>query len=128
MNDILKNRRHRMAVCAAWIIIFAFLLNLFFLLPKVGAGQKELPFQIGEHLLFHIYWGFIKVGETVMEVLPNTTVDGQLVRHFRLKTRTTPIIDMIYKVRSEIEAFTDMEMSRSVLYKKKHMERAATRT
>jgi len=122
MNDILKKRYLRMVVFTAWILIFVFLLNLFILLPKVDAGQKALPFQIGEYLLFHIYWGFIKVGETVMEVLPNTTVDGQLVRHFRLKTRTTPFIDMIYKVRSEIEAFTDMEMNRSVLYKKKHLE------
>jgi hypothetical protein len=122
MNDILTKRHFRMVVFIAWILIFVLSLNLFISLPKADAGQKALPFQIGEYLLFHIYWGFIKVGETVMEVLPNTTVDGQLVRHFRLKTRTTPFIDMIYKVRSEIEAFTDMDMNRSVLYKKKHME------
>ena len=111
-----------MVVVTAWILVIVSILNLFILLAKVDAEQKVLPFQIGEYLLFHIYWGFIKVGETVMEVLPNTTVNGQLVRHFRLKTRTTPFIDLIYKVRSEIEAFTDMEMSRSILYKKKHLE------
>jgi hypothetical protein len=122
-----KKLYHRGVVFTAWILIICFLLNFFILLPKVDAGHKALPFQIGEYLLFHIYWGFIKVGETVMEVLPNTTVNGQLVRHFRLKTRTTPFIDMIYKVRSEIESFTDMEMNRSVLYKKKHMEGGSNR-
>jgi Protein of unknown function (DUF3108) len=122
LNDIITKRHPRMVMFTAWILIFVFLLKLFILLPEVDATKKALPFQIGEYLLFHIYWGFIKVGETVMEVLPNTTVDGQLARHFRLKTRTTPFIDMVYKVRSEIEAFTDMDMSRSVLYKKKHTE------
>ena len=81
-----------------------------------------MPFHEGERLSFDIFWGFLKVGETVMEVLPNTIVNGQTVQHFRLKTRTTPFIDLIYKVRSEIEAFTDLEMSRSVLYKKNHRE------
>ena len=122
MNEIHKKHHRRMVVFTAWISIFTFMLTSFILLPKVKAEQKALPFQVGEFLQFHIYWGFIKVGETVMEVLPNTTVDGQSARHFRLKTRTTPFIDMIYKVRSEIEAFTDMEMNRSILYKKKHLE------
>ena len=122
MNKILKKHHFRVAVFTAWISICVFMLALFILFAKVEAEQKALPFQVGEYLQFHIYWGFIKVGEPVMEVLQNTTVDGQLARHFRLKTRTTPFIDMIYKVRSEIEAFTDMEMNRSVLYKKKHLE------
>ena len=122
MSGIFKKRHPCMMVFTAWISIFAFMLTSLILLPKVEAEQKALPFKVGEYLQFHIYWGFIKVGETIMEVLPNTNVDGQSARHFRLKTRTTPFIDMIYKVRSEIEAFTDMEMNRSFLYKKKHLE------
>ena len=122
MNKILKKRTRRMVVFTAWFSIFIFMLTSLILPPNVEAEQKVLPFQVGEYLLFHIYWGFIKVGETVMEVLPNTTVDGRSARHFRLKTRTTPLIDMIYKVRSEIEGFTNMEMTHSVLYKKKHLE------
>ena len=102
MNGIQKNRPLCMVVVTAWILVIVSILNLFILLAKVDAEQKVLPFQIGEYLLFHIYWGFIKVGETVMEVLPNTTVDGQFVRHFRLKTRTTPFIDLIYKVEAKL--------------------------
>ena len=122
MNEIPRKRNLPMLVFAACISIFIFMLTSSILPPKVEAKQNVLPFQVGEYLLFHVYWGFIKVGETVMEVLPNTTVDGQSARHFRLKTRTTPFIDLIYKVRSEIEGFTDMEMTRSFLYKKKHLE------
>ena len=122
MNEILKKQNLRMVVFTALFSFGIFMLTSLMLLPNVEAEQKVPPFQVGEYLLFHIYWGFIKVGETVMEVLPNTTVDGRSARHFRLKTRTTPLIDMIYKVRSEIEGFTNMEMTRSVLYKKKHLE------
>ena len=118
MKETLRKRTHRTVVFAALCSFTIIILTSLMSLPKVKAEQKVLPFQVGEYLLFHIYWGFIKVGETVMEVLPNTTVDGRLARHFRLKTRTTPLIDMIYKVRSEIEGFTNMEMTRSVLYKK----------
>jgi len=94
---------------------------------SANAEQPGLPFQEGERLSFNIYWGFLKVGETVMEVLPNTIINGQTVRHFRLKTRTTPFIDLIYKVRSEIEAFTNLAMTRSLLYKKKHREASTHR-
>jgi hypothetical protein len=117
-----KNRcRHRLVSLAGISIYFLLLITLFGL-PGAKAEQRALPFQEGERLSFDIYWGFLKVGETVMEVLPNTIVKGQPVRHFRIKTRTTPFIDLIYKVRSEIEAFTDLEMNRSLLYKKKHRE------
>jgi len=75
-----------------------------------------------ERLGFNLYWGFIKVGEAVMEELPNAFLDGQVARHFRLKIRTNALIDLIYKVRNEIETFTDLEISRSLLYRKKQFE------
>ncbi|MEX1351800.1 MAG: hypothetical protein AB1Z31_29175, partial [Desulfobacterales bacterium] len=91
MKETLKKRYLRLVVFAALFSFGIFMLTSLVLLPKVEAEQKAFPFQVGEYLLFHIYWGFIKVGETVMEVLPNTTVDGRSARHFRLKTRTTPL-------------------------------------
>ncbi|MEJ2282924.1 MAG: DUF3108 domain-containing protein [Desulfobacterales bacterium] len=112
----------RTVILTTRILIYLLLFLAFALAPETKATQLKLPFQEGERLSFDIYWGFLKVGETVMQVLPNTIVNGQTVRHFRLATRTTPLIDLIYKVRSEIEAFTDLEMNRSVLYKKNHRE------
>ena len=109
------------------ISIYFLLLMTLFGLPGAMAEQLELPFQEGERLSFDIHWGFLKVGETVMEVLPNSIVKGQAVRHFRLNTRTTPFIDLIYKVRSAIEAFTNLAMTRSLLYKKKHREASTHR-
>ena len=112
----------RRVVLTTRVLIYLLLFIAFVLLPQTKATAQKLPFQEGERLAFDIYWGFLKVGQTVMQVLPNTIVNGQRVRHFRLETRTTPFIDLLYKVRSEIEAFTDLEMKRSVLYKKNHRE------
>ncbi len=114
-------------VWATWVLIFVLGPILFDFSSEAQTDQRVLPFAEGERLSFDIYWGFIKVGETVMEVLPNTIFKGRAVRHFRLETRTTPLIDMIYKVRSRIEAFTDLEMQRSVLYKKNHYESSTHR-
>jgi len=121
---IVEQKKHRLLKTSlvAWFLILAYGPGLFVPASVAKTGRKSMPFQEGERLSFNIYWGFLKVGETVMEVLPNTIINGQTVQHFRLKTRTTPFIDWIYKVRSEIEAFTDLDMNQSILYKKNHRE------
>jgi hypothetical protein len=119
-NRISDSRRRE--VLKSRVLIYLLLFIALVLLPATEATSQKLPFQEGERLSFDIFWGFLKVGETVMQVLPNTIIDGQPVRHFRLETRTTPFIDLIYKVRSEIEAFTNLGLNRSVLYKKNHRE------
>jgi len=121
---IVAQKKHCLtrASLVTWFLILAYGPGLFVPVSVAKTGRKSLPFQEGERLSFDIYWGFLKVGETVMEVLPDTIINGRSVHHFRLKTRTTPYIDWIYKVRSEIEAFADLDMNRSILYKKKHRE------
>jgi len=114
--------RLRQTARVTGFLILAFGPGLFGPSSAAQTGQTSLPFQEGERLAFDIYRGFLKVGQIVMEVLPNAIVQGQPARHFRIKTQTTPLIDLIYRVRSEIEAFADLEMKRSVLYKKKHRE------
>jgi len=96
--------------------------------PSAQGDSSPPAFQSGERLGFNLYWGFIKVGETVMEELPNTIAQGQTARHFRLKIRTSALIDLIYKVRSEFEAFTDLGISRSLLYRKKQFEDGTQQT
>jgi hypothetical protein len=72
-------------------------------------NQMALPFSEGEKLSFDIYRGFLKVGETVMGAMPNSVFQRKPVRHFRIETRTTPLIELVYKVRSRIEAFTALD-------------------
>ena len=110
------------AIASISITLGLLLLNLLMPLADTNAGAQPLPFRVGERLTYDIYWGFIKVGETVMEVLPNSIFQDKPVRHFRIETRTMPLIDLVYKVRSRIEAYTDLDMNHTVLYKKNHRE------
>ncbi|HEC99364.1 MAG TPA: DUF3108 domain-containing protein [Proteobacteria bacterium] len=86
------------------------------------AAEKVSPFYPGEKLTFQIKWSFIPAGEAVLAVLPLETIDGVKSYHFVMLARTYPFIDIFYKVRNRIDAYTDVEMTRSILYKKKQQE------
>jgi len=79
--------------------------------------EKSFPFHSGERLKFHVRWGPIPAGNSVLEVLPSETVDGMQCNHFVMTARTNSFADLFYKVRSRIDAYTDLEMTHSVLYK-----------
>lgn len=88
--------------------------------PPASAEEAALPFsfQPGEKLTFQVSWEFIDAGEAVLEILPVESLNGVRCLHFVMNTRTTPFIDFFYKVRDRIESYTDLEMKRSLLYKK----------
>ena len=81
------------------------------------AAERDFPFYPGEKLTFEIKWEFIPAGEVVLEVLPIETIKGIKVQHFVLITKTNSFIDLIYKVRQRIDAYTDIDVNRSILYK-----------
>ena len=86
------------------------------------ANDLELPFHPGEKLNFVLKWGKIHAGEATLEVKPVNTVKGELAYHFVMTARTNSFVDVFYKVRDKIEGFTALDMSRSLLYKKKQRE------
>ena len=98
-------------VMASFIMISGF--------PKVGkAAEKELPFTPGEKLTIQIKWCSIPAGVAVLEVLSTELINGVKTRHFVLTVRTSPFVDFFYKIRDRIDAFTDMEMTCSIQYRK----------
>lgn len=84
----------------------------------VNAAQKNLPFQPGEKLIFQAKWSIVPVGEIILEVLPMATVNGAESHHFAITTKTYSFMDIFYKIREKADAYTDADMTRSVLYKK----------
>jgi hypothetical protein len=85
---------------------------------NLEANEIVHPFSPGEKLTFQLKWVFIPVGEAVLEVLPIETRSGINAYHFVLTAKTNSFFDKLYKVRDRIDAYTDVEMTRSVLYKK----------
>jgi hypothetical protein len=81
------------------------------------AKENRYPFSPGEKLTFQVRWAFIPAGEAVLEIYPIETMNGRNVYHFVLTARSYPIVDLIYKVRDRIDAYTDEKLSHSILYK-----------
>ena len=99
--------------------------GVFFPFLIFGAGLEKKgpqPFRAGEKLVFELRWTFIPAGQAILEVLPDTTVQGRPARHFRLTARSNAFIDAFYKVRDIIDAYTDPDLTRSVSYRKKQRE------
>jgi hypothetical protein len=86
--------------------------------PPCSAQEKSIPFSPGEKLFFEVRWAFVPAAEGVLEILPMETINGVRCYHFSMTSRTYEFVDIFYKVRDRIEAFTDEGLTRSILYKK----------
>ncbi len=89
--------------------------------PRGDAGSFK-AFQPGERLNFDLHWNGIFAGTAVLSVEPIEEIGGQPAWHFLLSVRSSPFLDLFYKVRSTFEGFADLSMSRSLLYRKKQQE------
>ena len=110
-------------------IVFYMIISLMIILSPVPfpvknvcAQNTHLPFQPGEKLTFELKWTVVTAGEAVVEVLPIETVNGEDAYHFLMKVKSTPFIDLFYKVRDQIDAYCDVGMNKSLLFKKKQHE------
>ncbi|MGE0082822.1 MAG: DUF3108 domain-containing protein [Desulfococcaceae bacterium] len=105
----------------AWLII---LIILTLVIPPVSAetSKPPSPFYPGEKLIFALRWGVIHAGEATLEILPFGTVSGEPAWHFVMTAKTNSFIDTFYKVRDQIDSYTDDGLTRSLLYKKKQRE------
>lgn len=107
------------------ICISFFVLNLFVLIFVIGKPcyaidkDKNLLFPIGEKLTLEIKWGVIKAGTAVLEVLPEKHINGEKSRHFALNVKTSSLVNCFFKIRDKFEAYTDLDVTRSILYRQK---------
>lgn len=114
MNPLCALKMHMivMRLVTAFLVIIA-------LATHTEASERAYPFSPGEKLTFQVKWSFIPAGEGILEILPMERVNGIRSYHFVMTTRTYPVIDLFYKVRDRIDAYTDAAMAHSILYKKR---------
>jgi hypothetical protein len=103
-------------------LIVTAIVTIFILSGNTEAAEKDFPFYPSEKLTFQLKWTFVPAGEGVLEILPMETINGVKAYHFVLTARTNSFIDCLYKVRDRIDAYTDIEMNHTILYKKKQRE------
>lgn len=101
------------------LLLIACFLWLSMAMPRLSFGTPDLPFRPGERLSFSVSWAFIPAGEAVLEVLPNETRDGAECLRFRATARTLEYIDVIYMIRDRMDSYTDLSMTRAVLFQKR---------
>jgi hypothetical protein len=81
--------------------------------------DRKLPFQPGEKLTYDGRWGVIPAGEVTLEVLPQETINGVEAYHFAMTTKTNSAVDLVYKIREREDSFVDVNLTHSILYKKR---------
>ncbi len=114
----------------AWLIFFIPLLTgtlLLLLIGPAGADEPRAPFLAGERLTYELRWQMVPAGRAVLEVLPGGSFQGKPVHHFRLTATSNRMLDFFYKVRDRVDSMVDIDMSRSLFYKKDQQEGRARR-
>jgi len=109
-------------ILLSFAVVVAIFLTALGFCENIKAEDMSLPFNPGEKLTFALKWTFIPAGEAVLEVLPIEIVNGIKSYHFLLTAKSNEFIDPFYKVRDRIDAYTDIKMTRSILYKKNQLE------
>ena len=106
------------------IFVFAYFLILF-ASPAISAQLPSAggaPFTVGEKLDFKVYFEFILGGDASMSVKSIDEVNNRRCLRFVSEARSTPTVDMMYKVRDKIESWIDVESRYSVKYVKRLRE------
>ncbi len=87
--------------------------NLFFtlaiaisLLPVNLAGQ-DIPFRVGESLIYNAEFNHIPVGEAVLQVHGMDTINGNPSYHVSFSARTGRLADQIFKIRDRVDIWMD---------------------
>jgi len=103
-----------------WFLIIVSLLSV--PMGPAAAAQADLPFRPGEKLTFVLKWEFVPAGEAVLEVRPIQMINGAEAFHFVMTAKSNSFVDVFYKVRDRIDAYTNLNVTHSVFYKKKQRE------
>ncbi len=115
---------HAARLTMRWLFIFIAGVTQIIFIPNENlfAFDNNLPFSPGEKLTFQLKWTIFPAGEATLEILPKETINGVQSYHFVLTAKSNSFIDHFYKVRDRIDAYADMEMLRTIFYKKKQHE------
>lgn len=107
--------------------VSAFIFNL--ARPGPASGQiSDFPFHVGEKMKFEVRWTFVLAGEATLELMPVTKIGGKDAYNFIFTVRTSEFVDLFYKVRDRIEAYTDINMSHSLFYSRSHEGKSSKET
>jgi hypothetical protein len=86
------------------------------------AEAGTLPFGPGENLEYVLRWENVPAGSASLKIMPLTRINGEQALHFIMTVNSNRFVDLFYKVRNRIDAFSDLAMTRSLYYRKDQKE------
>ena len=85
---------------------------------RTEAARRELPFTVGEKLVFSVRYEFIKAGEATIEVEDRVEFMGRPAYRFATVAKSTMPFSLIFEVEDRVESLLDAERLHSLRYEK----------
>lgn len=101
------------------LLALSLVLSLFVWPTPTSEGSPGAP---GEKLTYALRWGPVQAGTATLESLGRAEVNGREALHFLGTIQTDSFAAAIYTVRNRLEGFTDLKLSRSLLYRRNQEE------
>jgi hypothetical protein len=80
---------------------------------QVPPGALQVPWKVGERLSFDIVFGLLDAGDATLAIEPVEEVPGLTPKvaayHFSATARSTPFVDVFYKVRDRNDSWMDRD-------------------
>ena len=70
---------------------------------------NEVPFQVGERLIYTAKFNIVPSGTASLEVVGNDEINGNETFHVRFKASTNPSLDRLYKLRDQVDIWMDAD-------------------
>ena len=100
-------------------VLTAVVILLLSFTPRLSGTEESGISAGGEKMTFQVRWAFIVAGEATLEFFPGERLYYTRVNRYLYTARTSEFADMFYKVRDTIESYTDADLNRSIIYRKK---------
>ena len=83
---------------------------------------RHFPFGVGERLRYHLEFSFVQAGVSEMAIVAIDTSTAQPSFHFRSRARSTSTIDLVFKVRDQVDSWFDTSSLYSHRYERRIRE------
>lgn len=95
--------------------IFLCAIYFFSLCHPVFSETDKLP--IGEKLVYDVYWKFVKVGYSTLEIRDIVDFNGRKAYHIYSEAKSSSFFDIFFKVRDTNESWINVEPFHSLVFK-----------
>lgn len=83
---------------------------------SLSAPNKELPFQVGETLVYEMSWMGMKAGTSEIKISEITQLRGRITYHIEAIIKTSYFFSKIFKVDDHFHSYLDTELLMPLYY------------